>query len=156
MSDTSPPAEALIGRALHAQISEALRDSEIRVDMERASAIQAHELPCVQLFWTSEEVVAAFIGGREMVMARYSAECIADVGEGEVDAIARPAESTYSAMVLLQQCRDAVLADRTLGGAAVSLETSRGDPGRATINDDITTARSDALVISIYFLRERS
>ncbi|MDQ1079697.1 hypothetical protein [Pseudoroseomonas cervicalis] len=156
MSDTLAPIDVRIARALHDRLSHELAASEIPVELERSDAVTASEVPSVQLYWANEEVEADFIGGRQMVRARYTAECIADVGEAEEDAVKRPAESLLSAMVLVQQCRDAVLSDRTLGGLAISLETARGEPGRALIDEDITSARAEALVISVFFIRDRS
>ncbi len=156
MSGTTAPNEVRIARAIHAALEAALLPSEIPVGMERADVLSAEHIPCAQIYRGTPEVVSDFIGGRQMVLERFVVECIADVGEGEESAVDRPAESGYSALVMLEQCRNALLADRTLGGVAISLETTRGEPGRSVIDEEVTTARSEALVVSVYHIRDRS
>jgi hypothetical protein len=142
-----------IGRALEVVLRAALAGREARVDRDRDAALQPEDLPAVQIFGDGLRIVESFVGGRDLVAAQFTVESVADRGELEPDATSRPARSGDDAATQLALCRDALMADRMLGGACLGLEVAPSEAGRAAVEGKVTTARVEAMTVSAYFTR---
>jgi hypothetical protein len=145
--------EVTIARAIEACIRAAVEGRDVRVDRDRDSALCAEEIPAVQLFGAGLEVIESYVGGLELVAVRIRVESLADRGELESDPLKRPALSGDDAAGQLRLCREALLADRTLGGACIGLDIAPAEAEAAAAEGKSTSVRVEAMLVSAHFIR---
>lgn len=145
--------EVTVAHAVEACIRKAMARRDVRVDRDREGPLRAEEIPAVQLFGAGLEVIETYVGGIEMVALRIRVESLADRGEREGDPLKRAALSGDDAAKQLRLCRDALLADRTLGGACVGLEIAPAEAEAASSESKSTSVRVEAMLVSAHFMR---
>jgi hypothetical protein len=141
----SAPASVTIARAVADTLSAALGMLDVPVERERDGALDAHELPRVLVYSEGVEIDADFVGGAQLRMARVSVE-VADAADyADAQGDMRDRVSTLREIV-----RDALLDDRTLGGACLGLFVEQGGEPRGEAGQNVKI-RADTLTVMAYF-----
>jgi len=140
-------ASILIGQAIERVLTVALADLEMPVERERYTPLTPRELPRVVVLEDDDGLEEVYVGGAALRVVRLSVECYADG--------ATAAHSMSAIATLRDRCRVAIEADRTLGGACLSLEIGEGDGsigGRLALDvPEKSVARSHTTRVNAYY-----
>lgn len=139
------PAPIAIARAVADTLHAALGVLEVPVEREREGALDAHDLPRVLVYSEGVEADTDFVGGAQLRMARVTVE-VADAA----DYADMPGDMRDRVSTLRELVREALLEDRTLGGACLGLFVEQGGEPRGEASQNVKI-RADTLSIMAYF-----
>lgn len=123
----------LIARAMVDVLATAVASLDVAVEREREAAVPSAELPRVLVYALDTVIDAEFAGAADLRAARFQVECLDAAADGDI-----PGDLADRVTELAETVRDALMADRTLGGACLGLFVEDGGEQRGQFSERIT------------------